>query len=106
MITNKDMCTHKFTGIMKTNDLISRQIVINTIELANGALYWNQTLMENLVSVIKAIPAIEPVKRGEWKLNYALPTLKPFCSVCGKDSPTKMRYDYCPHCGAKMDGEE
>ncbi len=56
----------------------------------------------NMAAFIERMPTIDPVKHGEWKLNYALPTLKPFCSVCGKDSPTKMRYDYCPNCGAEM----
>lgn len=49
------------------NDFISRQAVIKTIERANGALYWNKTLMENLVLAVKAIPTIDavPVVRCE-----------------------------------------
>lgn len=42
-------------------DLISRQAVIKTIERANGALYWNNTLMKNLVLTMKAIPTVDAV---------------------------------------------
>lgn len=42
-------------------DLISRQAAIDAIEHANGSVYWNQTLMENLVSVVKSVPTIDAV---------------------------------------------
>ena len=34
-------------------------------------------------------------------------TMEPFCSVCGthNDSTNGLNMRYCPHCGAKMDGE-
>lgn len=34
-------------------------------------------------------------------------TMEPFCSVCGahNDSTNDSNMRYCPHCGAKMDGE-
>lgn len=85
------------------NDLISRQEAIAAFK--PYALYdsnrTNAEWVRRIEAVLEELPSAE--KQGEWKLNYALPTLKPFCSVCGKDSPTKIRYDYCPHCGAKMD---
>lgn len=35
-------------------------------------------------------------------------TMEPFCSVCGahNDSTNGLNMRYCPHCAAKMDGEE
>lgn len=42
------------------------------------------------------------VKHGEWKASV-MGTGAPHCSVCNGVAPS--RYIYCPHCGAKMDGE-
>lgn len=35
-------------------------------------------------------------------------TIEPFCSLCGahNDSTNEKNMRYCPHCGAKMDGEK
>lgn len=52
---------------------------------------------------------VAEVKHGEWKQGVPY-----VCSICGKPAPdeknTDERYScwsspYCPHCGAKMDGE-
>ena len=59
---------------------------------------------------IKAIPAVDvaPVRHGRW---VSVPhKLARVCSVCNRDEPYKFAdidadvYDYCPNCGAKMDG--
>lgn len=59
---------------------------------------------------IKAIPAadVAPVWHGRW---VSVPhKLARVCSVCNRDEPYKFAdidadvYDYCPNCGAKMDG--
>ena len=51
---------------------------------------------------------VAPVRHGEWvvkDLNNPFYESKkaPHCSVCGKMN--FIRYDYCPDCGTKMDGE-
>ena len=58
---------------------------------------------------VDAIPAadVAPVVHGRW-----VPTKAPFmneckdCSVCGYRTVWGHRYNYCPNCGAKMDGGE
>lgn len=56
---------------------------------------------------INELPTIEaePVNHGRW-LDMET---EPKCSVCGKysvnDKYATMHYAYCPHCGAKMDGD-
>ena len=60
---------------------------------------------------IMDIPAadVAPVRHGRW---ISVPhKLARVCSVCNRDEPYKFAdidadvYDYCPNCGAKMDGE-
>ena len=50
---------------------------------------------------------VAPVRHGRW---ISVPhKLARICSVCNRDEPYKFAdidadvYDYCPHCGAKMD---
>lgn len=68
---------------------------------------------------LEALPAedVQPVKHGRWILNS---DRIPVCSVCEEIAlqkillrfPTPEYYskfvlsDYCPYCGAKMDGAE
>ena len=42
----------------------------------------------------------EPIKHGRWKWNGEY-----VCSVCGGIS-SRTKWNYCPNCGARMDGEE
>ena len=60
--------------------------------------------------ILREAPTIDvaPVKHGRWvSVPYKLARV---CSVCNRDEPYKFAdidadvYDYCPSCGAKMDG--
>lgn len=48
---------------------------------------------------------VEPVKHGKWSLQED--TKRSCCSVCNfmRNISTQYGWTYCPHCGAKMDGE-
>ena len=59
---------------------------------------------------IESAPTVDAVEvvHGRW---VSVPhKLARVCSVCNRDEPYKFAdidadvYDYCPHCGAKMDG--
>lgn len=61
---------------------------------------------------IDAMPTVDavPVKHGRW---MQAPHKKArFCSCCYSDEPYKFAdddanvFDFCPHCGAKMDGKD
>ena len=63
-----------------------------------------------VISDLKGMKAadVEPVRHGRW---VSVPhKLARVCSVCNRDEPYKFAdidadvYDYCPSCGAKMDG--
>ena len=60
--------------------------------------------------ILREAPTIDvaPVKHGRW---VSVPhKLARVCSVCNRDEPYKFAdidadvYEYCPNCGAKMDG--
>ena len=44
---------------------------------------------------------VAPVRHGRW-INHGWSTV---CSECGEDDAFAKR-NYCPNCGAKMDGDE
>lgn len=70
---------------------------------------------EKFEAAILKIPAadVAPVRHGRWltweeQFPAHIPSKKSglgvFCSTCHKHADNM--YDYCPNCGAKMDGEE
>lgn len=63
------------------------------------------TARQDDIHSIKTLPIadVEPVRHGEWiKTSYYEVHC---CSVCGKPSNTsKGLHNFCPECGAKMDG--
>ena len=65
-------------------------------------------IQEDLDMLFCMLPSenVAPVRHGRW-----VPTEAPFmnecedCSVCGYRTVWGHRYNYCPNCGAKMDGD-
>lgn len=58
-----------------------------------------------VVIAAKCAPTIdaEPVRHGHWDDSFD--GITPYCSVCGMSHNCINRTpDYCPHCGARMDG--
>lgn len=57
---------------------------------------------------VKNAPTIEaePVRHGRW--NYRHEDDWCYCTACGTDAEGSdgecLETDYCPHCGARMDG--
>ena len=55
---------------------------------------------------LETIPAadVATVRHGRW--NDSLARITPYCSACGHSHRCLIRTpNYCPNCGAKMDGE-
>lgn len=62
-------------------------------------------------AIIEQITAedVQPVKHGHWKAYGSLPTNQWSCSECRglvevSHYCNECYYDFCPNCGAKMDG--
>ena len=73
-------------------------------------LYEADAITMSGVKILNQFPSadVAPVRHGRW---VSVPhKLARVCSVCNRDEPYKFAdidadvYDYCPNCGAKMDG--
>ena len=69
-----------------------------------GLVYWRD---------IENAPTIDPVKHGRWLTEPYVgkhATLKVLrCSECDNpviELPDGKDYNYCPNCGARMDGDD
>ena len=94
-------------------DYIKRTDAVKIAEkygLANGSVLGRHTgLADCIARDISDLPAadVAEVVHGRWA-----PTEYPFmnecedCSSCGYRTLYGNGYDYCPNCGAKMDGGE
>ena len=84
------------------NDYISRKALLDWVH----EFYPEDKVFAS--AIINAPAAdVAPVRHGRW---ISVPhKLARICSVCNRDEPYKFAdidadvYDYCPHCGAKMD---
>lgn len=80
---------------------------------STGALSKGTSYYAEARGCIECVPAadVEPVRHGRWKLEPTNPYDNPGyknrmikrCSCCGWQNA--CRRNYCPNCGAKMDGE-
>lgn len=114
-------------------DCISRQAAIDvlrtcydteTVTYTNGNEYidYDQALdLLNSLPTVQPEPSIplswieKPVIHAHWyfdpdkSIGCGITVSGMFCSNCGSDCPTGSHpyrdFKYCPHCGAKMDGE-
>lgn len=91
------------------NDLISRRAAIDAVhEEFDGCLVWDEsgeTTADEVERVLSYLPSVEPKqKHGKWiRLSNYLAQ----CSECKDyiDNAISCGYNYCPNCGARMDGE-
>ena len=64
-----------------------------------------------VISDIKGMKAadVAPVRHGRWEKVAWWQHQNRYecneCSLCGCRVKPKFTYNYCPHCGAKMDGD-
>lgn len=96
-------------------DLRSRSALLEKFETLknnpNNRLH-EVVFLDGAMSVIDAAPAVdaEPARHGRWvdktKWIHGLPDYRFECSECSYAvwSPTD-KTNYCPECGAKMDGD-
>lgn len=101
------------------SDYISRETIMAIIDTAKKMYLHDFNAVEvvqQIVSKLNNMPSedVQPVKHGRWigiyeycEKNGYIPSgmgIYYWCSECDKSE--KKTSDYCPHCGARMDGEQ
>ena len=72
--------------------------------IENGMYGAEHILVYDFMRYVWEAPTINPVRHGKWKLSEYAGVDYYQCSLCGHSvSPTA--YNYCPYCGALMDGK-
>lgn len=87
-------------------DLISRQAALDIV-------FDFAETPHKMYQQIRELPTIDPVKHGKWYITEDMPYFGHIqeyltCSACeGRFHGTGVEeWDYCPNCGARMDGGE
>lgn len=91
------------------DDLISRQAAIDALEepcevpetWTDEYAVGERMQWEKDVKALNSLPSAE--RHGRWIYLGGLDAFE--CSVCGRQMVRNI-FDYCPWCGAKMDGKE
>ncbi len=71
---------------------------------------FKEMIIEEITGGVGTVD-VEPVKHGKWYWEYdvVLDEYDYHCCSCGKNFAVKEKLtqlpNYCPNCGAKMDGE-
>ena len=101
------------------NDLISRKEVLRCISKSCDGIDWGQSedgdaflhytgVLYRIIASARHVPTIDavPVVHGRW-IKKSDRTKHWHCSNCAFVEGIISRfYNYCPNCGAKMDGRD
>ena len=89
------------------SDLISREALLDYIDSTNEIKDWclNRYSADWIYSFVKSAPAVDaaPVVHGRWIDNEIKDLMLSKCTACGFLCGA-YSFNFCPHCGAKMDG--
>ena len=119
-LSKEDMSTGEY--ISRDEALKAMQYCCENCDNYNGAMCRACDNADEM-DIICDIPAadVQPVKRGRWLEHRAVwidqPRMEGWfvqakCSECERLAPVLNRftksvvYEYCPHCGARMDGAD
>lgn len=88
------------------DEYIEREAVI---ELArrNKAVCSCDADIVDVIEIVNDVPTadVKPVKHGKWKHFGSGLNMPLYCSRCEKTFPEYFKkFDFCPNCGARMDG--
>ena len=92
------------------DEYISREAVVRYLKgYSEKELNWNHdfgkvtsSVLDKAERALSEMPAadVQPVKHGRWMYPF-------YCSGCGfvPYYSSDLTYNYCPNCGARMDGD-
>lgn len=88
--------------------------VEKTVKELEGEIYWTDSTKAAIRAFLRTVPAVDAVEvvHGRWEewwpgisLIMTGEEMLYRCSACCAKYADIEGYKYCPHCGAKMDGE-
>lgn len=82
--------------------LIDADALRKRIKAKNASNAMMKAMREECVAEIDDAPTIEP-KMGKW---ISKADQRWHCSLCDGIAPKGYRWNYCPNCGARMEGGE
>ena len=93
----------KYVGAWQTLNIIDRMLKKENKEYGITDVSF---ALERIKSYIQKLPAadVQEVKHGHWENSESPYVHSCKCSVCKAYYETET--NYCPRCGAKMDGKE
>ena len=92
-------------------DCIDRNMLLKMIshKPSSPTTEREDRLIDGFISAVKNCPAaaVRPVVRGRWIkcVGENGVTSACRCSLCGFEDNRFSVFNYCPNCGAKMDGD-
>lgn len=86
---------------MMTNRLIDANSLHQDIAFAEFDTVQDRLFITEIIHHAPTVDAV-PVVHGRWEILDFAGYMR--CSVCGQIMDGY--YNYCPHCGAKMDGDK
>ena len=97
--------------LIDLDELLKFPIRIDHYDTENGNKLYVYGV-EAVLEYAKYLPTVDavPVRHGKWiktgqSFVYPNKFINYSCSLCGNDIG-KIKYNYCPYCGAKMRKEE
>lgn len=94
------------------DEYIKREAVIDRLKRNLDACNpgsFSELCYRDAIETVKCFPAadVAPVVHGRWEKHYrsGTPVAEGYVSTCC-DMWNNRKSDYCPFCGAKMDGGE
>ena len=92
------------------HDLISRQAAIEDIKECAQAAHSNYEwdMEQGYINAIECLEELPSAQRtGRWKVSELPKGKMKYCSECGFGQyiADERQYNFCPNCGALMDGE-
>lgn len=81
--------------------------ILTEAAAAYGTFTTERSIYLTAREKVQNIPAadVAEVVHGKW--DDSLDGITPYCSICGRSHKLMVRTpNYCPNCGAKMDGGE
>ena len=84
-----------------------QNVVEHLLEAGNPEMAGS---LQFATEIVDAQPTIDTVKRGKWSRPMEGKARLFQCNLCGgltytHGLATRKPYDFCPNCGARMDGE-